>query len=142
MTDVLSKINEAFQEKSDLISGYGDGLVVRSFRGVQAYIIKGPGKFEGEPLYIEWYYVKSLDGCSDYEIDMSRPEDDTEDEGFYEESYGPIAFIFEVTPEDIVVWPELKDCVYVGFYSRDDGMVMTLSDDECGTLISQEDGNE
>lgn len=118
----------------ELIKGYSPtGLEVRATSTGTQYFIKRPGKFEGEPLYIEWFYGKSLDGGADHEIDMSEPS--SEDEG---ESCGLMASIFDVTPTDVALWPELAGRKYVGFWQRDDGFIVGLSDGDCAKLIEGE----
>lgn len=65
--------------------------------------VKGPGKFEGEARYIPYFYDAYLDGLAD--------EDDDD------------VLVFQVSPEDTALFPELKQRSHVRFYVRDDGFV-------------------
>jgi hypothetical protein len=49
--------------------------------------ITSPGKFEGEMIYVPWFWDQGLSGCAD------------RDNGSV---YG-----FNITPEDRAMWPEL-----------------------------------
>lgn len=120
----------------ELIKSYGpNDLEVRPTDAGLIYIIKGPGKFEGEPLYLEWYWNRQE--FADHEVDMNdTPPDDVDDyAGDYE---GTMATIFELSNADFVLWPELINRKYVGFWVRDDGFVMELDNKECAELVESE----
>lgn len=52
-------------------------------------IIRSPGKFEGEPIYVPYFWQLGLEGFAD---------DDDGDE-----------FVFDLGPEELQMWPELGD---------------------------------
>ena len=61
------------------------------------------GRFEGEMVYVPYFWDSYLDGCAD---------DDDDD-----------ILSFDVTPEDREKFPELGDKAVVRLYERDDGFV-------------------
>lgn len=66
-------------------------------------VIKTPGKFEGEMLYVPFYWEIFLDGFADRDN-------------------GKI-LSFDVTKEDKLMFPELAKRKTVKLYQRDDGFV-------------------
>ena len=66
-------------------------------------VIRDPGQFEGEMLYVPYYWDAYLNGCAD--------RDDGDVLGF------------DVTPEDKAQFPELKRRRTVKLCQRDDGFV-------------------
>lgn len=66
-------------------------------------IIVSPGKFEGEAIYVPYFWEIFLNGCAD--------RDDGKVLGF------------DVSPEDKKEFPELKKRRTVKLYQRDDGFV-------------------
>lgn len=66
-------------------------------------IIRSPGKFEGEMLYVPYFWEVFLDGGAD------------RDNG--------TILGFDLTPEDKAQFPELKGKRTVRLYQRDDGFV-------------------
>jgi len=69
--------------------------------------IRSPGKFEGECLYVPYFWGIMLDGGAD---------DEDEDEGV------PIA-IFDVNADDVAQFPELADRETVALWEDDQGFV-------------------
>jgi hypothetical protein len=69
--------------------------------------IRSPGKFEGEAIYIPYFWDLFLSGCAD--------EDDGE------------IIRCEISDEDRKEFPELGDRTHVYFFQREDGFVI-----ECG----------
>ena len=69
-------------------------------------IIVGPGKFEGEMLYVPHFWDIYLDGWAD------------RDDG--------VVLGFDVQPEDKEQFPELKRRRTVKLYQRDDGFVCEI----------------
>jgi hypothetical protein len=70
---------------------------------------RGPGKFEGEPRYVPYFW----------EMDSSAYEmEGDEFEGY--------TFTYEVTADDIALFPELKDRKSVSLIEREDGFVIEL----------------
>jgi hypothetical protein len=67
----------------------------------------GPGKFEGEPSYVPYYWDKTMDGS----------EDDTIYDGDT-----PVS-VFIVSTEDINIFPELKGTYSVLLWEDDYGFV-------------------
>jgi len=65
--------------------------------------ILSPGKFEGEMIYVPYYWEAYLNGFAD------------RDNG--------TILGFDVTPEDKVMFPMLKRRRTVNLYQRDDGFV-------------------
>lgn len=77
--------------------------ILKEYDVNQHGIIKTPGKFEGEMLYVPYFWDAYLNGMAD------------SDE---EEILG-----FEVTEEDRAMFPELIDQTQVLLHVRDDGFV-------------------
>ena len=69
--------------------------------------VGSPGKFEQEARYVPYYWEMGMDGGADDE----KWEGDT-----------PI-WIFNVTPEDKAMFPELKNRKKVGILEDDQGFV-------------------
>ncbi len=68
--------------------------------------IKSPGKFEGEMLYVPYFWDAYLNGMVDF--------DDGRVMGFY------------ITKEDKLMFPELKRKRTVKLLERDDGFVVQV----------------
>jgi hypothetical protein len=66
-------------------------------------VIQTPGKFEGEMLYVPYFWDSYLDGLSDREI-----------EGF---------IYFKVVERDLENFPELAGADYIALVERDNGFV-------------------
>ena len=66
-------------------------------------IIQSPGRFEGEMIYVPFFWHAYMNGCAD--------RDDGKVLGF------------DVTAEDKVMFPELKRKRTVRLYQRDDGFI-------------------
>jgi hypothetical protein len=66
--------------------------------------ICSPGRFEGEMLYVPYFWEKGVDGWQDEE-----EEDGT--------------LVFFVMPEDSTQFPELRSKTEVRLYQRDDGFI-------------------
>lgn len=66
-------------------------------------IIRSPGQFEGEAVYVPYFWEAYLNGCAD--------RDDGRILGF------------DVTADDRIIFPELKGRKTVKLYQRDDGFV-------------------
>lgn len=66
-------------------------------------IIREPGKFDGEPRYVPFFWGQYLDGWYDV------------DDGTY--------VTFNVTKEDRMIFPELRRRRCVRLVERDDGFV-------------------
>jgi len=66
-------------------------------------IIRSPGQFEGEMLYVPYFWEVYLNGCAD------------RDDG--------TILGFDLTEEDKKEFPELKGRRTVKLYQRDDGFV-------------------
>lgn len=66
-------------------------------------VIHSPGKFEGEAVYVPFYWDAYLNGGADEDLD----------------SY----LIFNVTNEDRAQFPELAGVQTVKLYEREDGFV-------------------
>jgi hypothetical protein len=100
----------AEQEKS--ITPYDPCISeIRTRRDVENYfdldlrgIITTPGKFQGELVYVPYFWEKGLDGWADDELG---------DEGY----------LFFTTPEDAKEFPELRGKDRVIVREREDGFV-------------------
>ena len=68
--------------------------------------IRSPGKFEGEMLYVVFFWNAGLEGCAD------------SDDGAV---YG-----FDIRPEDIREFPELTGKDRVEIMEREDGFVIEV----------------
>lgn len=66
-------------------------------------MVRGPGKFAGEPVYVPYFWDAYLNGCAD------------RDDG--------TVLGFDVTAEDKELFPELKRRHTVELIERDDGFV-------------------
>ena len=71
---------------------------------VENGIIRSPGKFEGEAVYVPYFWDIYLDGFAD------------EDDG--------TTLIFNVSVDDKKHFPELRKRKVVKLYQRDDGFVV------------------
>lgn len=69
-------------------------------------VIRRPGKFEGEMLYVPYFWVAYLNGMAD--------RDDGRTLGF------------DVTPEDKLMFPELRGRRTVKLRVREDGFVIEV----------------
>lgn len=78
-------------------------------------VIRSPGKFEGEMVYLPYFWEKVLEGWQDWE------EDD-------EEGGGLVAG-FMVTPEDRALFPELGGKTKLRIVEGDTGFVVELKAD-------------
>ena len=76
-------------------------------------LITSPGKFENEMIYVPYFYDFILDGCSD----------ETEDD----EGGTPIDY-FDITPEDLGQFPELKGIKRISIQTDDQGFVWCYSE--------------
>lgn len=65
--------------------------------------IQNPGKFEGEPLYVPYFWEEALNGLAD------------DDDGIY--------FFFNVTATDREIFPELKGIKTVTLHETGNGFV-------------------
>jgi hypothetical protein len=74
-------------------------------------MVKGPGKFEAEPVYLPYFYDMAMEGM----------EDDREWDGETEIS------VFQVTKEDRAMFPELADVKTVRLWVSDTGFCYTES---------------
>lgn len=72
-------------------------------------IIADPGKFEGESLYIPYFYQLSLE---QHEVKYTRD--------------GLKIIVVEVEPEDIVQFPQLEQTMEVAFHEREDGFILEV----------------
>ena len=68
-------------------------------------IIKSPGKFEGEPIYVPYFWQVYLDGFG-------------EEMGDY--------VLFDVEPSDVVEFPELNGKSTIKLMENDQGFVMEM----------------
>ena len=69
--------------------------------------ITTPGRFEGERLYIPYFWERALDGWQDVE----------EDDG---------TAVFFIMPEDCEEFPELKSKTEVRVIQREDGFIVEV----------------
>lgn len=69
-------------------------------------VIQNPGKFEGCKRYVPYYWDIGMNGGSDF------------DDG--------VEFRFNVTPEDIAIFPELEDRKRVTLIFNDQGFVYEI----------------
>lgn len=83
---------------------------------------RGPGKFEGEPAYLQYFWDESLNGCG--------------------EDVGP-GICMEVSEEDRVIWwPELEDEKEICFWESDTGFVNSCSREDLEEMEEEEYGEE
>ena len=68
--------------------------------------IRSPGKFEGEMIYVPYFWDAFLNGCAD--------------------SDNGKVLGFNVTADDKAMFPELKRKRVVKLYERDDGFVCEI----------------
>lgn len=77
-------------------------------------IIRRPGKFEAEPLYVPYFYEVMTQGGSDEDLTFEEGE--------------PIYSIFSVTDEDRAAFPELGDAKEIVLWEDDNGFVRYATD--------------
>lgn len=70
-----------------------------------------PGKFEGEPPFVEHFWSLGLEGCAD-ETKFDGEEDD-----------GPAVWVFNVERPDMQKFPELEGYRAVEIWEDDNGFV-------------------
>lgn len=70
---------------------------------VVAGIIMSPGRFQGAPTYVPFYWELGLDGNAD--------ADDGE------------TYTFKLDASDLAFWPELEGCIAVRLWTDDLGFV-------------------
>jgi hypothetical protein len=79
-----------------------------------AELVKGPGKFEGEPIFVPALWDIVLNGFADNEY-YSTDDDIT-------------VSAIEIDDELRAAWPELKDVRVVELYEDDNGFVRSVID--------------
>lgn len=77
---------------------------------VRAGIITNPGKFEGEAVYVPYFWALTLEGAYDDELNHLDA--------------GPVA-VFDVTDEDRAEFPELAKARKVYVHQTDSGFVVS-----------------
>lgn len=80
-------------------------FIMAHFTIDQDGIIRTPGKYEGEPLYVPYFWAQN-----------DSADDQVQDEGV------PVD-IFKVTADDRLSFPELADIAVVTLWEREDGFV-------------------
>lgn len=71
-------------------------------------IIRDPGKFEGEPLYVPVFWESVLDGSA---------------EDWYRGEGLPTTSVIELSDEDRAAWPELGGAAYIALEESNSGFV-------------------
>ena len=79
---------------------------ILAYYDVSRGIIRSPGKFEGEPIYVPYFWDAFLEGFAD------------RDDG--------TVIGFDVTPEDKAEFPELKRRRTVNIMETDQGFVVEV----------------
>jgi len=79
---------------------------------------KYPGKFEGEPDYTEYFYELMMNGDGEPHY-FGEGDEDFADDVFNDTTVEHTQF--EITPEDIAKFPELKGHKIVKLYHSDQG---------------------
>jgi hypothetical protein len=74
----------------------------------EAGLIRGPGKFEGEPAYALFYYDRVMNGAQDDIVDGA---------------HGERVDVFHLTDLDRSVFPDLGDAVTLRMWECDQGFV-------------------
>ena len=90
----------------------------------ESNIIRSPGKFEGEPRYVPYFFDAELNGAPDDELDDS----------------GTLVTVFKITEEDVGLYPELANNVdrFICLWESDDGFAYhdIISRDGLGIYIA------
>lgn len=68
-------------------------------------VITNPGKFEGEMLYVPYFWDAYMNGNGDWEDDFT---------------------VFTVEPDDISEFPELMNTTFIKLYEDDQGFVSEI----------------
>jgi len=94
-------------------------------------IIRSPGKFEGAPRYLPYFWDMSLDGASDDAYDVCGIPTD----------------FFIVDNADRAAYPELEDIYALSMWESDQGFVyhktyQSSSEYEAARALAQEDDEE
>jgi hypothetical protein len=74
---------------------------------IKSGIIQSPGKFEGEPVYIPYFFELILKGMQDTTVYQGGMPIDG----------------FKITPDDIDTFPELGKIKEIAIWQRSDGSV-------------------
>lgn len=93
--------------------------------------VSRPGKFEGQPAYVPYFWESSLHGCGPEPIYPDAPDEDEEED--YnpfddDECYmGPAVYPFVVDADDAYLFPELAIGQTVYLYESDSGFVSEVT---------------
>jgi len=89
-------------------------------------MITSPGKFEGEMIYMPYFYDMMLDGMGDVEY-MNEIEDEEDPQNYSDIDPEGIVTVFDVTPEDIAIFPELEGKTQIRLSENSQGFVTDLN---------------
>lgn len=90
-------------------------------------IIRNPGKFEGEPIYLPYFYEMMLEGCVDETLGDGETENTID--------------ILKLTPSERAEFPEIDaDSVAIALEHTEQGFVLCseLNQDELEALEASE----
>lgn len=83
------------------------------FRLNELGVIQDPGKFEGEPIYVPFYWDMGLEGFAD--------EDETDGDGGNR-------YTFYLDDQDKAVWPELGSATRLHLSETETGFIYSSTD--------------
>lgn len=82
--------------------------ILRDYKVDSHGVIRRPGKFEGEMLYIPYFWEVGLDGLADDDIEVGNDN---------------VEWIFEITDDDRAMFPELGKTTVLKLWESDQGFV-------------------
>ena len=83
--------------------------------------IQNPGKFEGEPLYTVYFWDLVMDGCGDTHWDADLE-----------------IKVFTVTPEELVMFPELEGITTIAVYESEVGFVFLIENPDLNAIDAED----
>ena len=87
--------------------------ILKQFKTNERGGIADPGKFEGEMLYVPYFYDKGMEGMADEDIQIAE---------------GESAWIFTLTPEDHELVPELGEATELAIRNDSNGFIYGITD--------------
>lgn len=92
--------------------------------------ITDPGRFEGEPEFVPYFWEHVMNGFGHTVVDYGPDEPDDADSSWYDAAEGTYYSVLEVDEAEVVRWSELKDQSHVILWEDSQGFVYHMFPDE------------